>query len=144
MSQRDTHQVMNRLLTVIHRSLPMYLTNASPWTHRGDEPALGALQRIVEDQKQLGHRIGQYILEHHDTIEMGEYPIEFLDVHDLSLDYLLTRLVDCQKADVTALEQCAAALQHDRHAAALAEEALGAARGYLETFSELAAQNAPR
>ena len=104
----------------------MYLTYACPWTHRGDEKAVAALAHIVEDQKQQSNRIAQFILEHHDSIEMGEYPIEFLDMHDLSLDYLITKLVQSQKNDVAGLEQCAAELQQDRPAAALAEEALGA------------------
>jgi ferritin-like protein len=133
-----THHVLNRLLTVLHRSLPMYLTYASPWTQRGDEQALATLRHIVEDQKQLANRVAQYILQNHGPIEIGEYPIEFLDTHDLSLDFLLTKLVEYQKKDIAALERCVAQLQSDRQAAALAEEALGAARGHLESLQDLA------
>lgn len=133
-----TYHVLNRLLTVLYRSLPTYLTYAAPWTHRGDDPALATLENIVADQRQLAARIAQYILDHHGPIETGEYPIEFLDVHDLSLDFLLTKLVEYQKKDVATLEQCVQALQGDRHAAVLAEEALGSARGHLETLQEQA------
>jgi hypothetical protein len=136
------HHTLNRLLTTLHRSLPMYLTYACPWTHRGDERAVTALKSIVENQKELAGRVAQFILSRHETIEMGEYPIEFLDTHDLSLDYLLTRLVEFQKRDVAAIERCVAELQKDRQAAALAEEALGAARGHLETLEELVGQAA--
>jgi hypothetical protein len=140
MSKLGTPHVLNRLLTVLYRSLPMYLTYASPWIHRGDEVAMAALRHIVEDQKQLAARIGQFLLAHHGPIEMGEYPLDFPDMNDLSLDFLITRLVECQKHDVAAIDLCVAELQGDRQAASLAEEALGAARGHLETLEELAGQ----
>ena len=140
MSQPDIHRSMNRLLTILYRSLPMYLTFACPWTHRGDEKAVTGLARIVDDQKKLAARVAEAILEHHGPIAMGEYPLDFPDTHDLSLDYLLTKLVQCQKNDIAALERCVSELQKDRPAAALAEEALGAARGHLETLEELAGQ----
>ncbi len=133
-------QTLNRLLTIVYRSLPMYLTYASPWTRHGDERAVAALRHIVEDQKQLSTRIAQYILQHHGSLETGEYPIEFLDMHDLSLDFLLTRLVEHQRSEVAALERCVRDLQADREATALAEEALGSVRGHLETLEELAGE----
>lgn len=138
MTKPNTHHSLNRLLTIVYRSLPMYLTFANPWTQRSDAPAVTALRNIVDDQQQLSNRIAEYILDnHHGPIEMGEYPLDFPDTHDLSLDYLLKKLVVCQKADIEALESVVADLQQDRHAAVLAEEALGAARGHLETLQEL-------
>jgi hypothetical protein len=133
-----TNAALNRLLTIVYRSLPMYLTFACPWTHEGDEQAVATLGQIVEDQKQLSSRIAAYILDHHGPIEVGEYPLDFPDTHDLSLDYLITKLVRCQQHDVAALEQCVVELHSDPPSAALAEEALGAARGHLETLEELA------
>ncbi len=137
MDQLDTYQTLNRLLTIIYRSLPMYLTFACPWTHRGDEKAVATLGHIVEDQKQLANRVAEYILKT-GPIDMGEYPLDFPDTHDLGLDYLIVKLVNCQKDDVAALEQCVADIKNDREAAALAEEALGSARGHLESLEELA------
>jgi len=141
MTKLGTYHALNRLLTILYRSLPTYLTYASPWTHGGDEKALATLRHIVEDQKQLAARVAQQILNIGPT-EIGEYPIEFLDTHDLSLDYLLKLLVQYQKKDVAAIERCVADLAGDRHAAALAEEALGAARGHLESLEELSGQTA--
>jgi hypothetical protein len=136
----DVYQTLNRLLTVLYRSLPMYLTFANPWTHGGDEKAVSALRHIVDDQKQMAGRIADHIIEHFGPVEMGEYPLDFPDTHDLSLDYLIGKLVQCQKHDVAAIEDCLIPLRQDRRAAALADEALGAARGHLETLEELAAQ----
>jgi hypothetical protein len=142
MATNGVYDALNRLLTILYRSLPMYLTYASPWTHHGDEKAVAALKHIVEDDKRLATRIAHYAMEHYGPVEMGEYPPDFPDTHDLSLDFLLRKLLLCQKSDIAAIERCTAALAPDRKAAALAEEALGAARGHLETLDELASDAA--
>jgi len=141
MMKPGTYHALNRLLTILYRSLPMYLTYACPWTHRGDEQAVGVLRNIVSDGKQLADRVAQLVLRF-GPIEMGEYPRDFPDTHDLALDYLLKKLIDCQKADIKSLEECAASVSDDRQAAALALEALGAARGHLESLEELVGQPA--
>jgi hypothetical protein len=143
MSKQSTHRALNRLLTVLERSLPMYLSYARPWTHPGDEKAVKTLKHIVEDQQQMAERVGQAVLDL-GPIELGEYPIEFYDWHDLSLDFLLSKLVICQKRDIARIESCVSELQADRAAAALAEEALGAARGHLEALEEASGQPAPQ
>jgi hypothetical protein len=142
MSKADNYQALNRLLTVLYRSLPMYLMYASPWTHRGDEPAVAALKRIADNQERLANRIAQYVIDAYGRVELGDYPLDFPDTHDLALDYLLGKLVACQKSDVAKLEQIVPVVRDDPRAAALAEEALGAARGHLETLEELAAEAA--
>lgn len=140
MTKPDSYRVLNRVLTILYRSLPMYLADAVPWTHRGDDKSLATLERIVADEKSLATRIAQYIIEHHGPVEMGEYPLDFPDNHDLGLDYLIVKLVLSQKHDIEKLERCVSELHHDREAGALAEEALGAARGHLESLEELGAQ----
>jgi len=141
MTKLGTYHALNRLLTILYRSLPLYLDYACPWTHRGDEKAVATLRNIVAGQKQLSTRVAQAVMALGPT-EIGEFPIEFLDMHDLSLDFLVKKLIEYQKKDIAALEQCAAELAPDRKAAALADEALGAARGHLESLEELASQPA--
>ena len=142
MATSGVYDALNQLLTILYRSLPMYLTFASPWTHHGDDKAVAALKHIVAEQKRLANRIAHHIMEYYGRVDLGEYPPDFPDTHDLSLDYLVRKLVLCQKRDIAAIERCIAALAPDRKAAALAEEALGAARGHLETLEELAADAA--
>jgi hypothetical protein len=139
MSKSGNYQALNRLLTILYRSLPMYLTYASPWTHRGDEKAMDVLSHVVEDQRRLSTKIAHYIMERYGPIELGEYPADFPDTHDLAFDFLVGKLLACQKADVASIEEIVAVLKEDREAQTLAEESLGAARGHLETLEELAA-----
>ncbi len=142
MSQSGTYQALNRLLTILYRSLPVYLTYASPWTTREDAKAVETLRHIVDDQQQMSNRLAQHITEHYGPVEMGEYPLDFPDTHDLAFDFLIGKLLAGQQASVVGIERCVAEITDDREALALAEEALGSARGHLETLEELAAATA--
>lgn len=140
MSNPGTYQALNRLLTTLYRSLPMYLTDASPWMRQADADAVAAVRRIVDDQQQLSTRIAEYIIDHYGGVQLGDYPLDFPDTNNLAFDYLISRLVTCQQGDVATLEECVAALASQGEAASLAEEALGSARAHLETLEELADQ----
>ena len=68
--------------------------------------------------------------------------MDFPDMHDLSLDFLIIKLVAIARRTTSprsssASPSCRAIAQ----AARLAEEALGAARGHLESLEELAGQS---
>ena len=140
MSQPGNHAVLNRLLTALYRSLPMYLTDASPWTHLGDEKAVEVMHRIVDDEQQIATRIAQHVADHYGPVELGDYPLDFPDTNDLAFDFLVGKLVACQKTrcrpDRTLLSQ----LMGDLEARALAEEALGAPVGILNRSEEVAAE----
>ena len=140
MPQARTHQLLNRLLATQYRSLPMYLVHASPWAHRGDEQALATLQHIVDDQKNLATRIAEYIQQQHGNVDPGDFPMEFTGLNDCSIDYLVRKLTDDQRGVIREIEGIAAQLIADPRARALAEEALGAARGHLDNLEEFAKQ----
>ena len=140
MPRPGTYAALNRLLTTIYRSLPMYLKYACPWTHLGDEKSLDALNHIVEDQQQLSTRLADHIITTYGPVDSGDYPLDFPDTHDLAFDYLIGKLLACHKVDVASIEACLPTILDDRVGLALAEEALGSARGHLETLEELAAQ----
>ena len=62
MNHEATTEILNRLLAVINRSLPMYLAEAAPWTHPGDEQAAQTLERIVADQRRDVSRLAELII----------------------------------------------------------------------------------
>jgi hypothetical protein len=134
--------LLNRLLAIGYRSFPMYLTDAAPWTHEGDEKATEVLENIVADQKGMVQRIGEFILDSGWRVETGEYPMEFTDTHFLSLDFLLKELVRYQRGDVAAIERIVSQLGDDRVARELAEETLGMERAHLEALEALVSQPA--
>jgi hypothetical protein len=130
--------IMNRLLELHQRSLPMFLTYAAPWISDHDRKAVQTLRYLVDDQKRLAARIADYMLQRRWRIDDGEFPLEFTGLHDVSLEYLWPKLIDAQKRDIAAIQQCIAGLASDPFARALAEEALGSARGHLESLEEVA------
>lgn len=133
----DNVAVLNRLFQIVYRSLPMYLAGADPWTAAPDDPASKALERLIADQKFYSGRLADMVLEYRGRLDSGDFPMEFTDLNMLSMDFLQTELIRCQKLDIAAIEQCVGDLHHDVHAKALAEEVLGNARGHLETLEEL-------
>jgi hypothetical protein len=133
--------ILNRLLATIYRSLPMYLTEADPWVRHNELRARDVLATIVADQRRDCHRIAELILDRYGRIELGEFPMEFTDLHFLSLDYLIGELVRHQKQDIATVEACVDRLQHDPAARTLAQEVLGSQRAHLEMLEELAGQS---
>ena len=137
MTSADPNAVLNRLLVILHRSFPMYLADAPPWMHPGDERANQVLQHIVADYRQYVGRIADLLLDRRRLEGFGEYPMVFTDTHDLSLDYLISELIFYQKQDIAAIQQCIAELSTDFAARSLAEEILGNARGHLQSLEEV-------
>jgi hypothetical protein len=117
----------------------MYLSHTAQWTHQGDERAVHALRLIAADQESLAGRIAVYLVEHYGRADTGGYPMAFTALHDLSLDYLLRHLAENQRKEIAVFERLADELRDHPAGRAFAQEALGAAKGHLETFEELAA-----
>ena len=137
MRQIESSQRLMQLLLHQYRSLPLFLTEAVPWTHRGDERATSVLLDIVAGQRDLSNRIAAELEQRGWPLDMGEYPMEFLDLHFLSLDFLLQRLVENQHREIDTIDRLSAEMDEDPVAHDLAQEALGAAKGYLESLMEL-------
>lgn len=130
--------VLNRLYVLHNRSLPMYLHYATPWAQNGQAASLEVLKRIAHDQKSLRDRIGEMIIDIDGAVRHGVFPLSFTSLHDLSFEYLLGRLIADQRKLVAEIEKCVRQLDQAPMAQALAEEALGYARGHLDMLEELA------
>jgi hypothetical protein len=137
MLSRKTVAALERLFVTLYRSLPMYLTDAVPWTSREDQRAVEVLRYIVADQKGSCSRLAHYLQRHHVPLNTGHYPMSFTDTNDLSLGFLVTLLADSQRADIATIERLIHDVTSDPQALALAEEALGGARAHLEAVQEL-------
>lgn len=139
MSPPSTTDLLNRLLVLQVRSLPMYLSYAPPHELDRNAQAKGVLSQIVEDQRQTVDRLGSLILEHGGTIDNGEFPMSFTSLHDLSLAYLLKLLIERQERTIAFSESLADQLAKAPYAQAAAREAVGQAKGHLENLRELQA-----
>lgn len=138
MSPQAVNQVLNRVLVLHHRSLPMYLNSASPWWPERDRDAGEVLGQIVRDQQHITDRIAALITANGGTIEYGEFPIRFSALHDLSGEFLLAKMIDYQHRSIAALEKYVIQLSDQPRAHAVAQHALGMARAHLDMLHELA------
>jgi len=139
MSPPSTTEILNRLLVLHMRSLPMYLSYAPPYQLASHEKAKAVLDQIVEDQKKTVDRLGTLILDSSGTVDYGEFPMAFTSLHDLSLQYLLNLLIERQQKFNMVCEKLADALGMAPYAQAAAREAVGEAKGHLENLQELKA-----
>ena len=142
MSPPSTIEVLNRLLVLHERSLPMYLSYAPPNRLDHHPHAKAVLEQIVEDQKRTIDRLATMVLDSGGNVDFGEFPMAFTGLHDLSLDYLLKLMGERQKKFVAACENLANLLGSAPYAQAAAREALGEAKGHLQNLLELTAEEA--
>ena len=128
---------LNRLSVAHNRSLPVYLQYAPPWINRNAEDVKLVLEQIVSDQEATVDRVSTMIQDAGEDVDPGEFPIEFTSLHDLSLDYLLSRMVEGQREIVSVCEQAVSELAADALAQAVAQEAVGTAKAHLDSLLEL-------
>jgi len=141
MNAVDTNDVLN-LLSVIHsRSLPTYLTYATPWAD-GREEIKEALDGIAADHLNTVDRLAELIIENGANVAPGEYPMAYTSLHDLDIAYILKLVIDGQKRIVGQIDGCIDKLATAPLAKELAEEALGEAKGHLQILEELASAEA--
>ncbi len=136
----DPVAVLNRLLRILCRSLPMYLRDARPWSAVEGDPTLAALAAIVADQERFACRTAQAILDQGGQPEPGPFPMEFASMNDAGLDYLLGQVIESQRRDLPRIERCAAELADFPALCALAEEALGNAQAHLDILERIVAE----
>ncbi|MCA9119337.1 MAG: hypothetical protein H6822_06135 [Planctomycetaceae bacterium] len=137
MSEATTNRLLNRLVAIHNRSLPVYLTYAAPAWHGGQESAKETMRLIAADQRETADRLAAMITAGGGVVDNGEFPIYYTGYHDLSFDFLLNEIIKEQKEDITTIEAVVARLTLVPMAKALAEETLGAAKGHLESLNEL-------
>jgi hypothetical protein len=142
MSPPSTIEILNRLLVLHERSLPVYLSYAPPHQLAADGKAKAVLDQIVVDQRRTIDRLGTIIIDSGGAADYGEFPMAFTSLHDLSLDYLLKLLIERQQKLITACERLTDLLNMAPYAQAAAREAVGEAKGHLENLQELAAKAA--
>jgi hypothetical protein len=132
----ETLGLLNRLLAIHERSFVQYLAYATPFVPAGKEELLDALAVIDNDQDVIARRISSMIVDGGGLPRSSGFPMEFTDLHDLDVDFLLQAAVRYQEYDIQAIGEIVSRLQQEPAARAIAEEALGMAKGHLDALRE--------
>jgi bacterioferritin (cytochrome b1) len=136
MSRPNVIDVLNRLLANQCYSLVNYLSEAPPWTRPGNEELVHVILGITQDREHYAQRLAEAIYERDGGVDSGLFPMTFMSLNDLALDYLLAKLIENQQRDIQAAEQCVAELVEDPLAWSLASEVLGSERAHLDILKE--------
>ena len=140
MNSVSEHDILNRLIVLHNRSLPMYLRYAVPWWSDRNGQAAELAGHITADQSEIGQSVGRTIVidGDEDEVDNGEFPMVFTGLHDLSFDFLLEQMIRYQQRTIVAIERCVEQLPENRMSRPLAQEALGTAKAHLDSLCELA------
>jgi bacterioferritin (cytochrome b1) len=141
MPATDTISALNIVLGVELRSFPQYLRWSRPWVPPGHERDITALEKIVTEQDTLAERTFDTIDDLAGLPDTGEFPMEFTDTHDLSIDYMLREAVGYGRQDVADLEAAAATPNLAPQAASLVNDAVNLAKRHLATLEALVEPN---
>ena len=137
MPATESIAALNRILGVVLRSFPQYLRWSRPWVPPSHERVLETLERIVTEQEALAERIFDAVDDLGGLPDTGEFPMEFTDTHDLSIDYMLREAVGYGSQDVAELESVAATPNLTPQAVQLANDALSAAKRHLASLEAI-------
>ena len=137
MSQPATSVLLNRLLAIVGRSFPQYLLYSRPYIPSGRMSLFEAIEAIAADQNVMVERISRLLSDAHTPARFGEFPMEYTDLHDLDIDFLVGAAAKYQEQDITSIAEIAEQLRLAPAAQSLAEEALGMAKGHLDSLREL-------
>lgn len=139
MTESSTYDILNRLLILHSRSLAAYLNYARPWAIQAHPKTLAVLEQMVADQQATVDRLAGLIMET-GPVEPGEFPIIFTGWHDLSVEWLVDKLIERQRKTIILIERLVNQLNLAPYAQAMAREALGQAKGHLENLQEVAGE----
>lgn len=135
--------LLNQLLHLHVRSLAMYVSETAFWRGAASQDADfdRALRALVLDQRTLGDRIAQAITGRYGAVRPGSYAMEFTDKQDLAVEYLLGEALNYERRALAVKQSIRQAIPAgDAEAVELVDEAIGAAKGHIESLEKLAAK----
>lgn len=141
MPDQSSNSALNDLLILVYRSLLQYTMECWPWSDDGETGEQQAIDALAGEQKALVERLAE-LLDHRGVmVDLGTYP-DWSELHYVSLDSLLARLIQDEEAMLAAIERLRPALQTDAEGSALADEIVAAERRHLSKLREIAGARA--
>jgi hypothetical protein len=119
-------ELLNRVLRELSGSFVQYVGEIWPWTSVGPEGAKlkAVVDQCVARQRQSIAQLANFLGPRQARVELGRFSAEFTDLHYVSLQFLLRRLIACQEQIVQSLNRAVTLLPGGD----LAQELLAAVR----------------
>ncbi len=130
---------LNGFVVSIGRSLLQYADECWPWSGLSDGEAQGVLCRLAALQRQEVAALTELLDQREETVDFGGYPTDYTDLHFMSLDYLLARIVAGEQATIVDLEEAVHTGVDDPQGVHVLEEVLATQRKILERLQAVVA-----
>lgn len=141
-----THNAkLNELLVDLARSLLQYAHEGGLWSKSSGLSSDFA--RLASRQRESVRQLAELLSRRGWTVDFGAYPTDYTDLHFLSFEYFLPRLLASQAALVAELDEAAHTCIDDPEAVELVNRLLGEERSItaaLESLGQPAATLAAR
>lgn len=130
---------LNGFVISIGRSLLQYADECGPWSGLSDVETQAVFHRLAALQRQEVAAITELLDQREWTVDFGGFPTDYTDLHFMSLEYLLTRIVAGEQAVIADLEEAVHTCVDDPQSAQVLEEVLATQRKILERLKTVAA-----
>ena len=126
MADLNSSDVLNPVLVRLYRSLMQYAVDCWPWSRSTDTvgaepPEQKEIEQMTKRQQEFVARLVDLITRRGDVVDFGSFP-DNSELHYVSVDYLLGKLIADEQDLVTGLQAALPALQNDAEATALVSE----------------------
>ena len=128
MARIEHNSQLNQVVVDLGQSLLQFVGEVSPWTPAAAAAARATLAESVKQQQQHVDDIVQLLVDRGHTVDFGNYPAEFTDLHFLSLKALLPRIIASQQAILVELDEAVHTCVDDAEAVALLNTVLAGER----------------
>lgn len=130
---------LNDLLVQAYRSLLQYTVECWPWSDPEAQAEQDLITQLAVGQRDVVGRMAELLDRRQQTVDFGTYP-DWSELHFVSLDFLLGKLIDDEQQLVAAIERAEPAIKPDPQASTLVFELLHGERQILAKLRELAAR----
>lgn len=130
---------LNAALVRVYRSLLQYVDECWPWAAHDESAEQRAVRDMAHQQRGFVSGLVDLLAERGWAIDFSNFPTEFTDLHYVSLDYLVGKLIADETDLISFLEQSRSAITGDPSAAALLTHLIDAERRHVAKLRDLAA-----
>ena len=144
MANQNHSDVLNHVLARVYRCLLQYAQECWPWTTATETPGVEppeqkAVEQMSARQRDFVARLVDLLLRRGAAVDFGSFP-DFSEMHYVSLDYLLGKLIADEQKLISELEAAHTTLESDATARGLVSELLASEKENLVRLRGMAAK----
>lgn len=139
MADQNANDILNNLVARVYRSLLQYAVECWPWTDASNAAEQQAIEQMASRQQSFVGRLVDLLNDRGENVDLGNFP-DNSELHYVSVDFLLGKLIADEQSVVAGLEAAHGALHGDPQAASLVSELLTAEQANISRLRDLAAK----